>query len=188
MERIIMTEELKERFDLWLSYCLTLDKFKNQYKRMLSEMRPVNVEKLKKFEEINESKTKNGKYYHNNLMIRDYNNHNEELCMTLQRSDNEYIFRLVNRDLSDLPVMMFNLNMLGVDRDYVATLEVNNDKTQQYHTYEVVASMRDNKPCLIYREWTWVDGHRWSVVDTQTKPLTEQQVNKLLRQNNIKQL
>ena len=55
-----MTEELKQRFDLWLSYCLTLDKFEKQYNKMLSEMRPVNVEKLKNFEEINDSKTKNG--------------------------------------------------------------------------------------------------------------------------------
>lgn len=182
-----MSEELKERFDLWLSCCLTIDKFKKQYNKMLSEMRPVNVERLKNFEEINESKTKNGKYYHNNLMIRDYNRCNEELLMTLQRSDNEYILRLVNRDLNDLPVVIFNLNQQGIDRDYVATLEINNEKTQQNHTFEVVASMRDNKPCLIYREWTWVE-HRWTVVDTQTKPLTQQQVNKLLGEDDIKQL
>lgn len=182
-----MEDELKQRFDLWLSCCLTIDKFKKQYNKMLSEMRPINVEKLKNFEEINESKTKNGKYYHNNLMIRDYNHNNEELIMTLQRSDNEFILRLVNRDINDLPVVMFNLNQQGVDRDYVATLEINNEKTNQYHTYEVVASMRDNKPCLVYREWTWVDC-RWSAVDTQTKHLTEQQVNKLLGKNDIKQL
>ena len=182
-----MTEKLKQRFELWLNCCLTLDKFKKQYNKMLSEMRPINVEKLKNFEEINESKTKNGKYYHNNLMIRDYNRNNEELLMTLQRSDNEFILRLVNRDINDLPVVMFNLNQQGVDRDYVATLEINNEKTNQYHTYEVVASMRDNKPCLVYREWTWVE-HRWSAVDTQTKPLTEQQVNALLGKNDVKQL
>ena len=63
-----MTEELKERFELWLEYCLELEKFKKQYDKMLSEMRPINVEKFKNFEEINDSKTIAGIFMYKDYM------------------------------------------------------------------------------------------------------------------------
>ena len=182
-----MTEELKQRFDLWLNACLTIDGFKKKYNKMLSEMRPVNVEKLKNFEEINESKTKNGQYYYNHLRFVDYDGYDEKLIMTLKRSNISYILRLINRDLSDVPVRVVPPASDRIDHDWVAVLEVENEQTKQHAFNEVFVMQTRQDYRLVFRELIY-NGCNYEPRGTQVQVLTDEQVNALLGNIETKQL
>ncbi len=178
-----MTEELKQRFELWLEYCLGLEKFKKQYDKMLSEMRPINIEKFKNFEEINDSDTKNGKGRYTVFENDDFGVYNPKIKLIVGKNDLRYQLELVVRELTDIKQRYYGLTQNRIDADYAAVLMIDDGNLSHHRMYEVDIINNGKKYGLVCREWA-----NFQIVDTQTKPLTEQQVNALLAKSEIKQL
>lgn len=178
-----MAEDLKQKLTLWLEYCKSFDIFQKEYRKMISRMRLENVSRFKRFEEISDKRSRKGKSgfdAYNYFTLDDYSGH---MALIVGHNHERYELTITNKDLKDIAIRTDDLDEKDVDSDCVGLLIVNNAQTEEHHMYEVDIVNNGKKYGLIWREW-----ENLQVVSTQTKPLTDQQVNALLRENDIKQL
>ncbi len=178
-----MAEELKEKLTLWLECCKSFDMFQKGYKQMISRMRIDNISKFKRFEEISESRSRKGRTGfegYNYFTLDDYSKH---MALIVGHNHERYELTITNKDLNDIAIRTDGLDENDVDdSNCVGLLIMNNAKTGEHHMYEVDIVNNGKKYGLVCREWA-----NFQIVDIQTKPLTEQQVNALLGKSDIKQ-
>jgi len=181
-----MTEELKQRFELWLNSCKSLKVFYKQYMSIIHEMRHEEISKFKKFEEFEEKRSRDGRSGYKkyiNFYVDDFSRYEPSIKLIVLKNDTRYELSIIDRDLNDINERVYGLKQNQIDGDYVALIIVDDGSLKNHRMYEVDIVNNCKNYELVCREWA-----NLKIVDTQTKPLTEQQVNALLGKNEIKQL
>ncbi|MBQ3502567.1 MAG: hypothetical protein IJA72_02780 [Clostridia bacterium] len=181
-----MEEELKQRFELWLNGCKSLNLFYKQYVSIIREMRHEEISKFKNFEEFEAKHSRGGRTGYKkyiNFQIDDFSRYDPSIKLIVLKNDIRYELQIIDRDLNDITERVYGLKQNQIDGDYVALITVDDGSLKNHHMYEVDIVNNGKKYGLVCREWA-----NLQIVNTQTKPLTEQQVNVLLGKNDVKQL
>lgn len=181
-----MEEELKQRFDRWYYSCRSFKMFENQLSAMIHEMRPEEITKFKQYEEFEAKHSRGGRSGYKkyiSFQVDDFSRYDTSIKLIVLKNDTRYELQIIDRDLNDITERVYGLKQNQIDGDYVALITVDDGSLKNHHMYEVDIVNNGKKYGLVCREW-----NNLQIVNTQIKPLTEEQVNALLGKNDLKQL
>ncbi len=181
-----MTEELKKRIDVWYRGCRDFKMFDNQLSAMIHEMRPEEICKFRQLEEFEAKRSRGGRSGYKkyiNFQVDDFSRYDPSIKLIVLKNDTRYELSIIDRDLNDINERVYGLKQNQIDGDYVALIMVDDGSLKNHRMYEVDIVNNNGNYSLVCREWA-----NLKIVNTQTKPLPEQVVKRLLSKDDIKQL
>ena len=180
-----MEENLKKRIDVWYRGCRAFEMFDNQLSAMIHEMRPEEICKFRQYEEFEAKHSRSGRSGYRKYIkfeIDDFSRYDPSIKLIVLKNNTRYELQIIDRDLNYITERVYGLKQNQIDGDYVALITIDNGHLENHRMCELDIMKTEEGYNLVCREWA-----NLQIVNTQTKPLHEQEIKRLLSKDDIKQ-